>query len=145
MLAVGAVGYAGWYVGSNVAKCVPTDFPQYPNTVWGGSAFGDSACREDRLTIDGSSRIIDFYATRLNSDNWSITSINRSIDRVDFTHLGKTRITGTVWLVDRTVFRAICLAFNKSPVTLSARLSLVARSAARGGDICSGAIPTPPG
>jgi hypothetical protein len=145
VLGVGAVGYAGWYVGSNVANCVPTDFPQYPHTVWGGSSFGGSACREDRLTIDGSSRIIDFFATRLNSDNWSITSINRSIDRVDFKHLGKTHITGAVWLVDRTVFRAICLDFNKSPVTLSARLSLQARSAARGGDICSGAIPTAPG
>ena len=150
ILAGAVFGFAFWAAFNITSKitsgCLPSDFPKYPGAIWGGSSFGDTACRLTLLTIDDSSHIVDFYDSRLGADKWTVTSLDRTIDRIDFKHVSGSAITGIVWLVDRRVFRAICIEIDKSAAAGGARLFAQTQgvlTATRQG-VCDGGIPQAP-
>jgi len=150
ILAGAVFGFAFWAAFNITSKitsgCLPSDFPKYPGAIWGGSSFGGTACRRTLLTTDDSSRIIDFYASKLGAGKWTVTSIDRTIERIDFRHVSGSSITGVVWLVDRRVFRAICIEVDKSASAGGARLFAQTQgvlTATRQG-VCDRGIPQAP-
>jgi len=72
--------------------------------------------------------------------------LDRTIDRIDFKHVSGSAITGIVWLVDRRVFRAICIEVDKSASAGGARLFAQTQgvlTATRQG-VCDRGIPQAP-
>lgn len=145
-VALGAYGGIGPFKG--FASCVPSDFPHYGGSVWGGSAGGGSDCRETRLALDGSSRIMDFYTGQLSAGSWTITAIDKTVPVIDAKHGSGASISGVVWLVDQGPFRVICLQFNRPAAARSRGIALLSRSVrtyvSRGGTACGGGIPQAP-
>jgi hypothetical protein len=145
VVALGAFG--GWGPFKSLANCVPSDFPHYSGSVWGGSAGDGSDCRETRLALDGSSKIMDFYTSQLSEGSWTITAIDHQFPVVDVKHADGASISGVVWLIDRGPFRVVCLQFNRPAAAWSGGIQLEAQSVqtrTSGGTACSGGIPQAP-
>ena len=124
MLILAAVAGLALGVGAginSVASCVPSDFPEYPGTIWGGWAGGGNVCVDTRLTFGGASDIMSFYSSKLGNSPWKITGIDRTGLRIDFEHATGARIVGILWLVEQGPFRAICREFDRSPAVSGAR------------------------
>lgn len=142
VVVVFGLGVVIWWIVSSVvsgaAACVPSDFPNYPNTVWGGSGAGGGGCIMERLTTDDTNRIFGFYEKGLTGGNWTITAVDRTREQINFEHARGPHITGYVGIVDQSVFhyRAICLSFDRTTVaggaTLLATRKAVPRRTHRG-------------
>jgi hypothetical protein len=144
VIAVGAFGGVGPFNG--LANCVPSDFPHYGGSLWGGSAGDGSDCRETRLALEGSSKIMDFYTSQLSDSNWKINAIDHQFRVIDVNHANGASISGVVWLVDQGPFRVICLQFNRPAAARSGWIQLEAQSVQPrgGGTACGGGIPRVP-
>jgi hypothetical protein len=144
LLVVAFVAYGGWGPFKGLTGCVPSDFPHYGSSVWGGSAGNDSDCRETRLALEGSSNIVDFYTSQLAEGSWRITAIDHQFPVMDVKHATGASISGVVWLVDQGPFRVICLQFNRPASAWSGGIRLEAQSLhtrATRGTACGGAVP----
>jgi hypothetical protein len=129
-----------------LAGCVPSDFPHYGGSVWGGSAGFGSSCRETRLALDASSKIVDFYTSQLSEGSWAIVAIDRQFPVIDVNHANGASISGAVWVVDQGPFRVICLDFESPAAAQGGGLQLRAErivTRPRNGTACSGSIPQP--
>ena len=146
LLATAALGFTiGTLIGSGI-RCVPADFPDYPLAIPGGSTLGSTGCRLTHLTLDRTSQVLDFYASRLNGGSWAVTATYPTI-RVDFEHVRGTKVCGSVWTVDQGPFRAICVLFRSSPsaegATPPARTPSLLQSTAARRPVCAGQVPQP--
>jgi hypothetical protein len=90
--------------------CLPSDFPSYPgatltreNTYVGtGVAPGDtSECQETLEANDDVATVTDFYANRLESGDWKITSNDRNNGVISFARRSRPQSVGSVQLLGR--------------------------------------------
>jgi hypothetical protein len=90
--------------------CLPSDFPTYPNaTVTGWHAYigtnaapGDShECIENFDSNDPVATVTDFYASRLASGDWNVTSNDTANGAIKFNRVSRPQTVGTVDLLGR--------------------------------------------
>ncbi len=103
------------------SACSPSDFPDYPHSVWVYSTFVDSTCRVGRVTLDGSSSIFNFYKGALGEGHgdWTITAAYQDVYRIDFQRTRGKTLYGVLWVIDQARPRFICAEFNQEPHALS--------------------------
>jgi len=86
------------------------DFPRYPGatvtgdytTVGTNVAPGDSReCRESLDSSDGVAAVTDFYTSRLNSDDWKISSNDRANGELRFYRVSRPQTIGVIDLLGR--------------------------------------------
>lgn len=117
MLLVIGIGLGVWGAAALVHNlqagkfsCLPADFPKYPGAtvtrdytyVGTGVAPGDA--RECQETLDSSkdvATVTDFYATRLNSGDWKVTSNDTATGQLRFQRVSRPETVGIVQLLGR--------------------------------------------
>lgn len=133
---VGGIIVVGLGVGINqAAACVPSDFPHYAPSVWGGTSGGGSQCADTQLSFGSAADIYSFYRAELTrpGSNWVAISADPNARAISFKHATGQPTVGIFWIVERFGYNAYCRLFNKNPSRSADLSSLMAfRSAPSG-------------
>jgi len=91
-------------------SCLPSDFPRYPGasttrdyTYYGTNlAPGDTReCQEVLASNDDVSTVTDFYAGKLSTGDWKITSDDRATGELKFARVSRPLTVGVVDMLGR--------------------------------------------
>lgn len=100
--------------------CLPADFPRYPGatttrdyTFFGPNvAPGDShECDELLASNNDVATVTDFYAGRLNSGDWKVTTDNRSNGQIRFARISRPQTVGVIDLLGQGQHTVIQIKF----------------------------------
>lgn len=99
--ALGAVGLKNRFVQGGFS-CLPSSFPKYPGSSFAGEnytlngATPGNACQVMFESNDSPTAVVDFYASRLDTGDWRVTTSDSTAGVVMFRSVKKARVTGTV-------------------------------------------------
>lgn len=92
-------------VGPVPSNCLPSDFPDYPGATVGdvseftGAGAPPGYSEECQMTFestDGPATVRDFYASRLNSGDWTVTSSDATTGEVKFHRISRPATVGAL-------------------------------------------------
>lgn len=92
-------------VGPVPSNCLPSDFPGYPGATVGdvseftGAGAPQGYSEECQMTLesnDGSATVRDFYASRLNTGDWTVTSSDATTGKIKFHRVSRPATVGAL-------------------------------------------------
>lgn len=117
LLVIGVAGaiWAGGAIVNNVQQhggfaCLPSDFPSYPGATVAsenvrfttGLPPGDSKqCTMTLESSDGAATVSDFYASRLSTGDWAITSNDKTAGEIQFQRVSRPQTVGILDILGR--------------------------------------------
>jgi hypothetical protein len=98
VLAWSAFSYRLQHGGFN---CLPSDFPTYPGSTFGGEQYNlnaptpGNACNMVFESKDSVATVRDFYANRLNAGDWQVTSNSETTGQITFRNVKNVKTVST--------------------------------------------------